>query len=189
MTLPHDRMSGEHDHIWRCDCHDGHFLSISWHDADVHTPGAAVSASGFLQIEGNFWTSFRRRSWEAWRVIRTGVMHYYGVEVLLDAPKAREIAATLAAFADAAGSVSEVSEDGNEHWPAWDELRAMDTAAGRIDEAAVTVEREHLREEQMAYRHLEEAFPWVRFLPAEDARLFLTEIAAWRATAELHADP
>lgn len=53
------------------------------------------------------------------------------------------------------------------------------------------------------------AFPWVRFLPAEEARMFVEEftetsracaelgslaalgpvIEAWRATAEIHADP
>ncbi|WP_249124437.1 DUF6247 family protein [Saccharopolyspora erythraea] len=54
-----------------------------------------------------------------------------------------------------------------------------------------------------------EAFPWVRFLPAEDVRAFVVElvetlraaeavdnpapvvqvITAWRHTAEIHADP
>jgi len=58
-------------------------------------------------------------------------------------------------------------------------------------------------------RVLPEVFPWVRFLPADDAQLFVTElvqtlegandlenlapvarlVAAWRHTAEVHADP
>lgn len=56
---------------------------------------------------------------------------------------------------------------------------------------------------------LPDVFPWVRFLPADDVRAFLVElagtaracaelgnmaplepvVAAWRATAEVHADP
>jgi hypothetical protein len=103
-------LTGEHDHIWRCGCHDSHYLSVKWHDSDLTGGWGAVSATGYLHVEGNFWTSFRRRLLEAWTIIRVGKMHYYGVEVLLDEAKAREIVAALTEFADAAEAASETSE-------------------------------------------------------------------------------
>lgn len=99
-------LAGKHDRIWRCGCHDSHFLSVTWHDDDLTAAGGWVSASGYLNVEGSFWTTFRRRLLEAWTVIRAGKVHYYGVEVQLDEVKAREIAAVLTEFADAAEAVS-----------------------------------------------------------------------------------
>ena len=39
-----------------------------------------------------------------------------------------------------------------EHWPTWDELRAEDRAAGRIDEAKVAEHRQRILDAQRAYR-------------------------------------
>lgn len=39
-----------------------------------------------------------------------------------------------------------------DHWPTWDELRAKDKAAGRIDEAKVAEHRERILDAQRAYR-------------------------------------
>ena len=36
---------------------------------------------------------------------------------------------------------------------------------------------------------VEAIFPWVRHLPDSEVREFIAEIAAWKATAEVHADP
>jgi DNA-binding transcriptional regulator YiaG len=39
-----------------------------------------------------------------------------------------------------------------EHWPTWDELRAADAAAGRIDEVKVAEHRQRMLDAQRAYR-------------------------------------
>ena len=39
-----------------------------------------------------------------------------------------------------------------EHWPTWEEIRAKDKAAGRIDEAQVAEHRERMRAVQRAHR-------------------------------------
>jgi len=39
-----------------------------------------------------------------------------------------------------------------DHWATWDELRAKDSAAGRIDEAKVAEHRQRMLDAQRAYR-------------------------------------
>lgn len=91
---------GKHDRLWRCQCGGGHFLSVSWDAGDEHEDGTA-EVHGQIAIEGDFWPVFRARIAAAWRVLRYG-HSTHGVAVELDPATAREIAAVLAGFSDAA---------------------------------------------------------------------------------------
>jgi hypothetical protein len=84
------------DHHWRCDCGGGHFLSITWFPEDPRDNTADVD--GYLEIEGDFRQTLRHRIRTAWDVLRSGHADTR-VGLVLDAAKAREIAAVLAEFA------------------------------------------------------------------------------------------
>src|SRR5258708_37189058 len=84
------------EHFWRCDCGDGHFLAVTiWPSEDDPN---AVDVEGYLNVEGNFWTTWRNRFAMAWNVIAKGHAHSR-VGLVFDPPKAREVAAVLAAYA------------------------------------------------------------------------------------------
>lgn len=55
--------TGKVDHIWRCRCGAGHFLSLTWWRGDP---------SGFLEIEGRFEATLWRRVRQAARMLFTG---------------------------------------------------------------------------------------------------------------------
>lgn len=94
MTLPAD-------HHWRCDCGGGHFLTIVWDPDEKRSMMADIE--GYLSIEGDNDTLWRHRIAQAWRVLTSGCSPTR-VGVILDATKAREIAATLSDFADDAAA-------------------------------------------------------------------------------------
>jgi hypothetical protein len=97
MTLPSD-------HHWRCDCGGGHFLTITW-DPD-EKPRADACIEGYLSVEGDNHTPWRDRIAQAWRVIASG-HSATRVGVILDAAKAREIAAVLVDFSDDASALGD----------------------------------------------------------------------------------
>jgi hypothetical protein len=85
--------------IWRCACHDAHFLTITFWKSSKSYPDLEVE--GFLQIEGEnrFYQLWRQRLKAIWQLLR-GRAAYYGDVVLDDPKKAREAAYVLTAFAN-----------------------------------------------------------------------------------------
>jgi len=84
------------EHFWRCDCGSGHFLAITvWPSEDNPL---ALDLEGYLDVEGDFWTTWRNRFAMAWNVITKGHAHSR-VGIVFDPPKAREIGIVLMSFA------------------------------------------------------------------------------------------
>jgi hypothetical protein len=94
-------MAEEIERIWRCGCHGGHFVSLSWDPDDLRGP--ALSAEGYLALEGDWRARLRQRISGAWRLLVRGEPHSWAT-VLLDEAKAREIAGALTEFADSAAA-------------------------------------------------------------------------------------
>jgi len=79
------------DYHWRCACHGGHFLTLTW---DASDPTAYAEIEGYLSVEGDNHTPWRDRIAEAWRLLRHGCATTR-VGVILDEAKALEVADAL----------------------------------------------------------------------------------------------
>lgn len=90
-------IDGERDTMFPCDCHDDHFLRINWWPGDIDR---GLEVEGWLSLGGGFWPTLGRRLRIVWRALTKFHYHTY-VGVVLEAGKARAIAAELVAFADA----------------------------------------------------------------------------------------
>lgn len=77
-------MSGRQERVWRCDCGDDHFLSVARYPDDPE---------GYLNLaDGSHCPSFRCRLKTAWNVILHGRGYsHWGVEIVLNPEKAREL--------------------------------------------------------------------------------------------------
>jgi hypothetical protein len=82
--------------MWRCDCGSGHFLAITIWPSEEDS--SALDLEGYLDVEGDFWTTWRNRFAMAWNIIIKGHAHSR-VGLVFDPPKAREVASVLAAYA------------------------------------------------------------------------------------------
>lgn len=83
---------GRVDKAWRCDCGDGHFLSVTYWKAD---PRLGFDVSGQITLEGAFGARMKQRAKLIWQLLRnTGHMETW-VGVALTAENAREISGVL----------------------------------------------------------------------------------------------
>lgn len=89
-----------HDHIWRCSCGGGHFLTFQWVD-DPPPGGGDIQVAGWWYAEGDFRTTWWDRVRMACRVLISGHTSSR-VEVLVDGPKAYEISEAMRRMADLA---------------------------------------------------------------------------------------
>jgi hypothetical protein len=83
------------DHVWRCDCGDGHFLTLWWWPDDPHD--RALTVEGYLGVEGDNSMRLRDRLVRAWRLIRNG-HSASGVGLILDEATAADVNRALAEY-------------------------------------------------------------------------------------------
>ena len=127
----------KHEFTWRCDCLGPHFLGLTyWPD----TPQAGLEIEGYLEVEGAFSDTWRNRIAMAWNALFKGHAHSR-VGLVLDAPKAREVAAALTDFANLAAAPSRA--------------RFPDPPPPQVDESVITTMERGLSKSQVR-RHAEE---------------------------------
>lgn len=63
--------------VFRCSCHDFHFMTFEWYPEDKGQADVTVSAS--LAIGGRDWDSWRRRFKGIWGILRGRDYGYYEV--------------------------------------------------------------------------------------------------------------
>ena len=89
------------ERIWRCACHwSPHFVSVV---ADPYGPDVSDDprCRGWFSVEVTDGPMpFRRRVWEAWRLLRSRGHQYCFGEVILSPESAREVRDHLSRFID-----------------------------------------------------------------------------------------
>jgi hypothetical protein len=79
------------DKIWRCECSDGHFLSISGFDETTRPDGEVIEALRWFSVDGSFRAPNRRsRLVQLWKMLRHGATESW-VGVQLDRKTTTEI--------------------------------------------------------------------------------------------------
>lgn len=77
------------ERIWRCDCGDDHFLSVTrWPDG----PEGYMSLTDGTHCRG-LWCRVK----SCWKMLRTGNAPHWGVEIVLNPVTAREVITELEA--------------------------------------------------------------------------------------------
>jgi len=83
-------LADHYDHIWRCDCSDIHYLTLTWDDEDPTWRYLAVA-------DGWGGRSVKERIKGAWKLLRG---HYHtGCEILLNDETVADVLAVLSAHA------------------------------------------------------------------------------------------
>jgi hypothetical protein len=101
-------MGFDSDRIWRCDCMDGHFISITSFDA-ADRDGETIEALRYFSIDGHFAAPTRRaRLRQLWRMLRKGKTESW-VGVVLNHQTMVEIRDELNRLIDKASHEQEVT--------------------------------------------------------------------------------
>lgn len=78
-----DEPPNHKEYLWKCLCHDAHFLQFSWWPDDDFTD-QGLGIEGYLSVTGNVWSSWKTRIKKAWEVLHTGHTSWAEMEVNMD---------------------------------------------------------------------------------------------------------